>query len=194
LLAEIVARLQGKSFAAFLHERVFSPLGMGSSLVDDDTLTPIARRAVAYAPRSPEVLRDLASVSVAVTTTSPWLRLNRNSPHYGGSGVFTSIADWMRWDANWSRPSIGGDDFVTLMHRRMRFQHDKDNDALGLVFGAREGRTMIWYSGGDLDASSYVARFPDQQATIICLSNNPRGEAETHALAAIDALIRAGLI
>ena len=193
LLAEIVARLSGQSFASFVAQRVFAPLAMSSSLVDDDALAVIARRAAAYAPAR-EVAGDLASVDIAVTTQSPWLRLNRTSPHYGGSGVFTSIADWRKWDANWSNPVVGGPDFVALMHRRMRFQHSKDNDGFGLVFGERRGRAMIWYSGGDLDASSYVARFPDQQATMICLSNNPHGAAEAHALAAVDALIEAGVI
>ena len=195
LLTEIVSRVQGVTFGRFVKERVFSPLGMASSLVDDDGLSLIPKRAIGYAPKTPDIVRDLGSVGISVgEESSYWLRMNRVSPHYGGSGVFTTIEDWLRWDKNWTSHQLAGPQFTDLMHSRMRFDHPKDNDAFGLVFGDYAERTRIWYSGGDLDASSYVARFPDQRLTVCCLSNNPAGQTEQRVTSLLGVLVSASLL
>jgi CubicO group peptidase (beta-lactamase class C family) len=195
LLTEIVSRVHGVSFGHFLKERVFAPLGMTASLIDDDGLSLIPQRAIGYAPKTPHIVRDLDSVGISVSEgSSNWLRMNRVSPHYGGSGVFTTIEDWLMWDRNWTSHQLAGPRFTELMHSRMRFDHPKDNDAFGLVFGDYAGRTRIWYSGGDLDASSYVARFPDQRLTVCCLSNNPAGQAEQRVTSILNTLVSASLL
>jgi CubicO group peptidase (beta-lactamase class C family) len=195
LLAEIVARREGMSYARFMRERVFAPLTMESTLVDDDAMTPIPQRAIGYAPRDATILGALESVRIQVSErSSEWLRSERVSPHYGGGGVFTSLEDWAKWDANWTTRQLAGERFHELMHRRERFAHDKDNDAFGLVFGEYQGRLRIWYSGADLDASSYVARFPEQRLTVVCFSNNPMGQSEQRAAQVLAALAEAHLI
>lgn len=188
LLAEIVAKVQGKPFAAFVAERIFAPLGMSASCIDDNAMTPIARSASGYAPRTEEVVRQLASVGIEASGDGPWLKMQRMSPHYGGGGVFTSVADWARWDANWSTRALGGEAFYELMHTRRRFAHDKDNDALGLVFGDYQGAPMIWYEGGDIDASSFMARLPESNLSVWCFSNNPLGGARDRVMRVLGAL------
>jgi hypothetical protein len=47
---------------------------------------------------------------------------------------------------------------------------------------------MLDYSGGDTDTSTYMARFPDQHLTVICLSNMPLGDAEGNAQAVLELL------
>lgn len=59
---------------------------------------------------------------------------------------------------------------------------------LGLSGVPSYGHPMLEYSGGDTDASSYMARFPEQRLTIICLSNMPLGEAEPKAHAVLELL------
>ena len=155
---------------------------------------PIARRAVGYAPRTPPILKDLDSVHIAVSEGAGWLRMNRNSPHYGGSGVFTTIEDWAKWDANWTSHRLAGPQFTELMHSRMRFAHPKDNDAFGLVFGKHAGFETVWFSGADLDASAYFVRFPDRRLTVCCLSNNPAGQAEQRVGSVLELLAAEGLL
>ena len=70
------------------------------------------------------------------------------------------------------------------MNRRQKFQHNKDNDAFGLVWRMRYGHPMLDYSGGDTDTSTYMARFPDQHVT----SNMPLGDAEVKADNLLDML------
>ncbi len=51
---------------------------------------------------------------------------------------------------------------------------------------------MLDYSGGDTDTSTYMARFPTERATIICLSNMPLGDVEDKAHEVLEILHQAG--
>jgi len=85
LLTRIVEAVSHESFAAFMHDRVFGPLGMSHSEIDDDTTEIIPHRATGYAPRSdPKLARELASVGVAIKSGDGWVRLVRVSPDLGG--------------------------------------------------------------------------------------------------------------
>jgi CubicO group peptidase (beta-lactamase class C family) len=194
LLTKIVEKASGESFARFMHDRVFALLQMNSSLIDDDASLVIPHRAIGYAPRSAEVLKQLAQVNIRADEGSGFVRLDRNSPHFGGSGVFSSIDDLAKWDANWYSGQLRGPAFTALMNKRVKFQHDKDNDAFGLVFGHYEGRETIWYAGDDIDASSFMIRFPAQHLTVICLSNNPLGDAQSRVMKLLKVLGGQGLL
>jgi len=126
---------------------------------------------------------------VAVRPGPGYIRLVRNSPHYGGSGVFTTIEDFAKWDAEFDSPRVLGPAFVSQMMHREKFAHDKDNDAFGLVIGAFEGREIVWFAGGDLDGSTYFARLPKERLTVVCFSNMPTGEAEGRAKAVLAILL-----
>jgi len=86
------------------------------------------------------------------------------------------VSDLLLWDRNRYTGTLVGPRFTELMDKRMKFKHDKDNDALGLVWRSSYGHPMLDYSGGDTDTSTYMARFPEQHFTIICLSNMPLGD------------------
>jgi CubicO group peptidase (beta-lactamase class C family) len=179
LLTRIVEVVSHKSFASFMRDRIFGPLRMSHTEIDDDTTQIIPHRATGYAPRSnPRVVGELAAAGVTIKPGDGWVRLVRVSPHFGGSGVFTTLNDLLLWDRNWYAESLAGPAFTLLMNRRQKFQHDKDDDAFGLVRRTRYGHPMLDYSGGDTDTSTYMARFPDQRLTVICLSNMPLGDAE----------------
>lgn len=194
LLTRVVETISGERFAAFLQRRVFGPAGMAHSLVDDDTTLVIPHRATGYAPRAnAQVQRELAEHGVAIRPGDGWVRLVRVSPHFGGSGVFSSLEDLAAWDRVWYDDRLGAG-FTALMDKRMKFAHDKDNDAFGLVWRERFGRAMLDYAGGDTDTSTYMARFPAERVTVICLANMPLGDAEGKAKAVMEVLHRAGKI
>lgn len=190
LLAKIVERISGMSLAKFLESRVFRPLDMRGSLLNDDSTQIIPSRATGYADRSdPKIRTELEKLGVHVDDAAGYLRLIRNSPHYGGSGVFSSLEDLAKWDENFYSNQLAGSAFTTQMLSRMKFEHDKSNDAFGLVFGAFKGHQMIWFSGGDLDTSTYMARLPDLHLTVICLSNLLTGDAEAKAKRILELLV-----
>lgn len=199
LLTKIVEVVSHKSFAQFMRDRIFIPLGMTHTLIDDDTTEIIPHRATGYAERgNPRVAKELAEVGVSIhpDSGSPqdhWIRLVRVSPHFGGSGVFSSLDDLLLWDRNWYSGTIGGAKFTALMNTRKKFQHDKDDDAMGLVwrgfYTSGPGQyNALDYSGGDTDTSTYMVRFPERRVTVICLANMPLGDAEGRAHRVMDLL------
>ena len=189
LLTKIVEVVSHEPFAVFMQQRVFAPLGMLHSEINDDSTEIIPHRATGYALRSdPRVIKELAGVGVAIKSGTGWVRLVRVAPHFGGSGVFTTLNDLLLWDRNWYAGTIGGPQFTELMDEQIKFKHDKYNDAFGLVWRSNYGHPTLDYSGGDTDTSTYMARFPEQHFTIICLSNMPLGDAEGKANALLDLL------
>jgi CubicO group peptidase (beta-lactamase class C family) len=69
LLTKIVEAVSHESFATFMHDRVFAPLGMSHSEINDDSTEVIPHRATGYALRSdPRVLKEMAQ---AVSSSSP---------------------------------------------------------------------------------------------------------------------------
>ncbi|MEM8825952.1 MAG: serine hydrolase domain-containing protein [Pseudomonadota bacterium] len=182
LIAKIVEAAYEKRFADIAEERLFAPLGMSATLVNDDVTTLIPNRANAYVPRTPEITEDLRSDAAidADAAGGPLMLIRRNAPHYGGSGVMTSMADWGRWLDEMQSRAVFGEAFWTLMLRTERFAHDKTNDSFGLVHGVEANRPMLWYAGGDIDASSYMMVFPDEKVSISCFSNAPRESCREH--------------
>jgi CubicO group peptidase (beta-lactamase class C family) len=194
LIAKIVETVSGQSLHDFLKARFFSPLGMDSTLVDDDTTELIPHRAIGYGPRSPEIVAELHKLGIKARDDGRWVRLNRISPHYGGSGVFSTILDLAKWQDNFDQPRAGGISYVGFMYRTERFQHEKVNDAFGLVWRDYRGLKMLDYSGEDLDANTYMAHFPDTHISVICLSNILTGNCESRAHAVMDILAETGLL
>jgi CubicO group peptidase (beta-lactamase class C family) len=192
LLTKVVEKASGVPFADFADRRLFRPLGMTHTQVNADFTAVVPHRALGYNPRSPATIRQARAEGWYVregTGRSAWITHPRVSPHYGGSGVLTTLEDLARWDRNFSTKTFGGEAFFALMHRRERFAHPKDNDALGLVFGQYRGLTTVGYSGGDLGFSSHMLRFPDQRTTVLVLSNRGDGDATRHARAVADVIL-----
>ena len=76
--------------------------------------------------------------------------------------LFTTPNDLLLSDINWYAGTLAGVQFTELMNKRTKFNHDKDNDALGLVSRLSYGHPILDYSGGDTDTSTYMARFPEE--------------------------------
>jgi CubicO group peptidase (beta-lactamase class C family) len=194
VLAKIVEAASGSSLADFLRVRVFEPLGMERAHLDDDSTLIVPGRATGYIKRNASLAAEGRKMDLRLREGDGWARLNRVSPHYGGSGVFASLEDLAKWDANWYSEKVGGPGFTALMHSRYKFAHSKDNDAFGLVRNDQYGLETWSYAGGDLDASTYMARFPAARLTVICLSNMPMGAAEDRCRAMLDVLRDAGVL
>ena len=187
LLTKIIERVTGEPFPAFMERRLFRPLKMDHTLVNDDITTVIPNRATPYNPRNSEYVRAYRQEGISVRDTGTWMQHHRNSPHYGGSGILSTVEDLLKWERNFFTKDFGGENFYTLMHRTEKFNHDRDNQAFGLYFGTFRDKTFVAWEGGTSGISSQIIRFPDDKIAIIVLSNMGSGEASQKAneLAAI---------
>ncbi|NNU16895.1 beta-lactamase family protein [Parvularcula sp. ZS-1/3] len=186
LIAEIVERAYEKPFSAVVRERVFEPLGMSASLIHDDVTTVIPNRANGIAPRTAGFIGALKSTGLTVHKEGGPILIRRNAPHYGGSGVMTSMRDWMLWQEEILTRDAFGEAFWDLMVSTRTYEHPKDNDAFGLVHGDANGEPILWFAGSDIDASSYHLVAPRLGRAAACFSNQPGFDCRARANALFD--------
>lgn len=189
LLTKIVEKVSGQPFSEFAKRRLFVPLGMTHTIVNDDATTVIPNRVTPYNERTKTLVDAYRKEGFAVNYGSGWIQHPRNSPHYGGSGVNTTINDLIKWEANFFSKRFGGEQFYQLMHRTPRFRHDMDNQAFGLYRGTCKGHTYWAWDGGDYGVSAQIMRFPKERLAIIVLSNIGSGNAAQKAQRIADLLI-----
>lgn len=174
LLAVLTARLNGSTFAEHMQAIVFAPLGMESTWVDAPIDADRNGRATSY---------------YWDDRTAGWVVAPRLSPHYGGSGIYSSINDLARWNIALYDNKAFGADFTEIMLATRRYEHDKTNDALGLVHSSYQGNDIIWYEGGDYGVSTYMVHLPERSETVICLANFADARCADKARAVVDVML-----
>ena len=192
LLTKIVEKVSGQSFRDFSRKRLFEPLGMNNTFINDDITEVIKNRVTPYNKRTDEYIQAYRSMGVNIKEEGNWIQHLRTSPHYGGSGVVTNIDDLLKWSQNFATKKFGGQEFYDLMHKTLRFSHDRDNQAFGLYFDEFKGRTSVSWDGGDFGISSQLIRFPEKGIAIIVLSNLGSGESYGKANEIAEILIDIG--
>lgn len=192
LLTKVVEKVSGQSFSAFSKNRLFDPLQMNNTLVNDDVFEVIPNRATGYNHRDEENTGWMLEYDYLDKIGSGYLQLYRNSPHYGGSGIYTTMDDMRKWISNFETKEFGGQEFYDLMHMTMKFEHDKTNDAFGLYFGDFNGYETVCYEGGDWGFSSFMMRFPKNGLTVVCFSNLGTGNARQKVNSVMDVMIDSG--
>ncbi len=155
LLAEVVARVSGKSFPEFTEENIFDPLGMTNTLFYDDHEKVVKNRAYSYFfsgnGRKKSVL---------------------NYANVGATSLFTTVQDLSKWVANFKELKIGTKSIITTMNTPAVLNNGKTfGGALGQFVGSYKGLNEIQHGGADAGYRSYLTRFPDQNFAVIVLSN-----------------------
>ena len=194
LLAKIVEKISGDPFSKFARERLFAPLGMANTLINDDITEVILNRVTPYNKRTPEYIDAYRKDGINIKSSGEWIQHPRNSPTYGGSGVVTTVNDLFKWSDNFFTKKFGGQQFYELMHTKLKFKNGKDNQAFGLYFGNYKGKISVAWDGGDFGVSSQMIRFPEQKVVIIILSNLGSGAAYQKANEIADILIDNGFL
>ncbi len=188
LLTKIVEKVSGLSFREFAHQRLFKPLNMNDTFINNDVTEVIKNRVTPYNYRTKEYVSGYKEQGIEIRSEGDYIQHHRNAPHYGGSGIITTIDDLLKWSANMSTKRFGGDAFYNLMHKTIKFNHDRDNQAFGLYIGDFNGKKIVAWDGGDWGISSQLLRFPDEGVAIVVLSNLGSGEAFRKANAIADIL------
>lgn len=165
---------------------------MTHTLINDDVTEIIKNRVTPYNKRTAEYVDAYKKEGINIKSKGEWLQHPRNSPHYGGSGVVTTVNDLLKWSENFFTKKIGGQAFYDLMHRTEKFKNGRDNQAFRLYFDNYKGRAFFAWDGGDFGIGSQLIHFTDKKVAIVILSNLGTGEAYKKANAIADILIDDG--
>ena len=155
LLAEVVARVSGKSFAQFTQERLFTPLNMSNSLFYDDHQKIVNNRAYSYEPIDNGYQKSVL-----------------NYANVGATSLFTTAEDLLKWSSNFTEPTVGSPAIIEQMNTLATLNNGGTfGGAYGQFISHYNGIKYIQHSGGDAGFRSYLARFPEQNLAIAILNN-----------------------
>ncbi len=156
LLAEVVARVSGNSFAEYTKAKIFEPLQMNHTLFYDDHEKIVKNRTYSY-------YLDITGFKKSVL----------NYANVGATSLFTTVEDLSLWALNFSEIKIGNAEIFTTMNTPAVLNNGKEFEgALGQFVGKYKGLNEISHGGGDAGFRSYLTRFPDQEFSVIVFSNS----------------------
>jgi len=168
LLGAIIEKVSGKTYADFLEQRIFGPLGLKSSCYDS-TSRIIPRRASGYTKGN------------SGFENAPYLSMSQ--PYAAGS-LASSVDDL----AAWTEALLSG----KLVKREMierAFASYKLKDGLETKYGYGwcisdyEGHRLIEHGGGIHGFLSHALFFPEDQIIVVVLTNSAISELQPEPLA-----------
>lgn len=165
LLGAIVEKASGKTYEAFVRERIFEPLGMSSSQYDR-TERIVPRRARGYTRQGDEP-RNAAYLSM----TQP----------YSAGSLASTVDDLARWDA-----ALGTERLLkrASLEKAWTPYVLKDGKPTGYGYGwgvsKIRGRRAIAHGGGIHGFSTYAVRLPEERVfvAVLCNSDDPAAPPE----------------
>jgi CubicO group peptidase (beta-lactamase class C family) len=150
VLGYLLEKVSGQSYADFLQENIFSPLGMNDSGLDSNVAI-VPHRASGYLPGADGIE-------------------NAERPNISGAlsagGLYSTTEDMLRWENG----LFGGKLLTPASLRKMTtpFKHDY---ACGLYIHVVNGRQVIDYDGNNIGFNAEMAYYPNDGLAAIVLAN-----------------------
>jgi CubicO group peptidase (beta-lactamase class C family) len=156
LLAIIVGRVSGMSFADFSKRRIFGPLGLKNTQWRDDYRRLVPGRSTAYS-----------------TAADGGWRINRPIEHvHGNGGILTTVGDLAIWNQALTDGRLGGQPFLDLMHRQGRLSDGSEIVyASGLRIEDFLGVPSVTHTGSTAGYRAFLGRYPAQGLGVAMLCN-----------------------
>ena len=165
LLAEIVRRVSGQTFAEFTAKNIFQPLGMKSTQFYDDYEKVIKNRAYSYALEN-----------------GNYKKKKLNYSNVGATSLFTTVEDLAKWTKNFENPIVGDVELIETFNEPAKLDNgnpailtisDGENvyHAKGQFFKNYRGLMLYNHTGRDAGFRAYLVRFPEKKFSVIVLSN-----------------------
>jgi CubicO group peptidase (beta-lactamase class C family) len=154
LLAEIVSRVTGKSLAEFTQEKIFEPLGMGSTRWRSDYRAVVPHRATGYRKVAGQFVQDMPFTHT-----------------HADGGLLTTVEDLLTWNRALAEEMLGA--FVTSTMQTPGKQNDGRElpYGRGVWVGSYRGATEISHGGGTAGYRAWLGRYPESGLSIALLCN-----------------------
>jgi CubicO group peptidase (beta-lactamase class C family) len=157
LLGLVVAATAHQSFASFLKDHVFKPLGMAHTVAFENGISTVSDRAYGYSPRGSGFERTDQSVTSATL---------------GDGGVYTSVEELFLWDQSLYRSPLIS---AGLLDQAFTAGVLNDGSRTGYGFGwmldTYRGLHRQHHTGSTIGFRTSIARFPERAFTVVVLVN-----------------------
>jgi len=167
MLAMVVEKISGKSFAQFLQENIFRPLGMKNTVAYEKNISTVKSRAMGYRQEGGRFVFSDQSVTSAVL---------------GDGGIYSSVDDLFKWDqALYTEKLVKKETLAAAFSPGVLL----DGKTLEYGFGWRldqyNGHRRVMHTGSTSGFRNVIQHYPDDNFTVIILTN--RAEPEVTPLA-----------
>jgi len=172
VLGVIVAKVSGKPFGEFLHERIFAPLKMSGTIVFQKGKNEISNRAYGHS-KNGEAFKETDQSSTSATQ--------------GDGGVYSSVEDLSKWDNGLRnhtllseeemKPALvpaqfGGTENAVLPEDAPTALHGVAvKYGFGWFLDPYRGHERIWHYGDTMGFKTAIQRFTKGRLTVIVLCN-----------------------
>ena len=162
LISQLVKRTADKSLRQYAESKIFAPLGMKNTHFHDDHTMIVPNRATGYSPSRAGFRINMSTLDMV-----------------GDGGVYTTVEDLAKWDANFYSRAAGGRLIGALQAPGPK--RGAGHYALGLFLGEYRGARTVRHGGSWAGFRAELLRFPEYKFSVICLCN--RGDADPSSLA-----------
>ena len=173
ILALVVETVSGRPFARFLHDRIFAPLAMKTTLVWEPGGAPVPDRAFGYATtRSGFRLADHSNTSTV----------------QGDGGIYSSVRDLAVWDrALDARTLLGGRTQRLAWTPAELADGTRTRYGFGWFIDRGPAGAFVFHRGDTTGFSHFMLKYPEERLTVVVLTNR-RGAAAGELAQSVAAL------
>lgn len=151
VLVMIVEKMSGSSFARFLDENIFEPLGMNGTIAFQKGISNVEQRAYGYIVQADSVQFNDQSMTSSVL---------------GDGGIYTSLVDLYQWDQ-----ALYTDQLVTYESLKRAFTPGLEEYGFGWRIDEYQSHRRVYHTGSTCGFRNAYLRYPDDQLSIIILTN-----------------------
>jgi len=182
VLARVVEKASGMTFADFLRRRIFLPLNMRATVAFENGKSTVKARAYGYT-------KDAGG----------WLETDQSptSATLGDGGIYSSLDDLAQWDDALRRHTLLSEaemqpalTAAALPDNSRPLPKGPDGQPVQYGFGwflnPYHGHARMWHYGETIGFRSVIERFPADGLTIIILANRTDLDPATLALKVAD--------
>jgi CubicO group peptidase (beta-lactamase class C family) len=151
LLGYLIEKISGQSYAEFVQQNIFTPLGMKDSGYDSNSAI-IERRAAGYSPGKNGPPENAGFVNMSVPLSA--------------GGLYSTTEDLLRWEQG----LFGGKLLSPASLAKMTTPFKQDY-AFGLGVSTQDGHKAITHDGGIQGFNTSMTYYPDDKLVVAVLAN-----------------------
>lgn len=158
ILGYIIAKVEGRSYEKVVRERIFQPLGMANSGFDFTDLSSPNKTKGYFSLNPTPVPAPIVDSTIA----------------YSAGAIYTTVGDLYKWDR-----SIYTDKILKPASWKTVFTPFKNKYGYGWGIDSIYGRLSTAHGGGIHGYSSFIVRFPQDEAVVIAFDNSSSNALST---------------
>jgi CubicO group peptidase (beta-lactamase class C family) len=158
VLGQVIERVSGQTYARFLREHIFRPLGMKNTLVSDATRPAIPNRATSFRREDAWLLPiDYTPLNLVC----------------GDRGINSTLNDLLKWTRAIARHGLATEaSWQAAMAPALLNDGQPVPAGFGWVLGDRDGAAAMAESGAWAGFRGHLEHCPDRGYSVIILSNH----------------------